>query len=29
VLPVIKQALGFVGAYFVRVDDTHGVSEAP
>ena len=26
VLPQLKQAPGFVGAYFVRLDDTHGVS---
>lgn len=28
VLPMIKGAPGFVGAYFVAVDDTHGVSIA-
>ena len=26
VLPTIKGAPGFVGAYFVAVDDTHGIS---
>ena len=26
VIPMIKGAPGFVGAYFVAVDDTHGVS---
>jgi hypothetical protein len=26
VLPMLKQAAGFVGAYFVRLDDTHGIS---
>ncbi len=26
VVPMMKQAPGFVGAYFVAVDDSHGVS---
>ena len=26
VLPMMKGAPGFVGAYFVAVDDTHGIS---
>ena len=26
VIPMMKGALGFLGAYFVAVDDTHGVS---
>ena len=26
VIPMIKGAPGFLGAYFVAVDDTHGVS---
>ena len=26
VLPMIKGAPGFVGAYFVAVDDSHGIS---
>jgi len=26
VIPVIKGAPGFVGAYFVALDDTHGVT---
>jgi len=26
VIPMMKGAPGFVGAYFVAVDDTHGVS---
>jgi hypothetical protein len=25
-IPILKGAPGFVGAYFVAVDDTHGVS---
>lgn len=28
VIPMIKGAPGFVGAYFVALDDTHGVSIA-
>ena len=28
VIPMMKGAPGFVGAYFVAVDDTHGVSIA-
>jgi hypothetical protein len=28
VIPQLKQAPGFVCAYFVRVDDSHGVSVA-
>ncbi len=26
VIPMMKEAPGFLGAYFVAVDDTHGVS---
>lgn len=26
ILPMIKDAPGFVGAYFVALDDTHGVT---
>jgi hypothetical protein len=26
VVPMIKGARGFVGAYFVAIDDTHGIS---
>jgi hypothetical protein len=26
VLPTMKRAPGFLGAYFVAVDDTHGIS---
>jgi hypothetical protein len=26
VIPMIKGARGFVGAYFVAIDDTHGIS---
>ena len=28
VIPNLKQAPGFIGAYFVAVDDSHGVSVA-
>jgi hypothetical protein len=28
VIPNLKKAPGFVGAYFVAIDDTHGVSVA-
>jgi hypothetical protein len=26
VIPTLKQAPGFVGAYFVQLDDAHGIS---
>jgi hypothetical protein len=26
VLPIMKKAPGFLGAYFVAIDDTHGLS---